>query len=73
MTVEVQLKINNDPRLKAFIREYPIWYKKLNRDPSLFQDFVNDMKNKYKLTTSDRISRVLDNIGMLEAFINVLK
>ena len=32
MTVDLQLKINSDPRLKSFIRENPVWYKRLNRN-----------------------------------------
>ena len=54
MTIDIQLKINSDQRLKMFIRQYPNWYKLLNRNPLLFNDFVNDMKEKYKITTSDR-------------------
>ena len=73
MTVEVQLKINADPRLKSFIRDYPIWYKRLNRNPRLFKEFVSDMKNKYKITTSDKLNRTLDSINMLQTFLDVLK
>lgn len=73
MTVELQLKINSDPRLKSFIREYPYWYKYLNRNPLLYKDFVNDMKEKYKLTTSDRINKTLNSISMLQTFLEVLK
>ena len=73
MTVEVQLKINSDPRLSSFIREYPIWYKRLNRNPDLFKEFVLDMKDKYKIKTSDRINKALNNIGMVQAFLDVLK
>lgn len=73
MTVELQLKINSDPRLKTFIREYPNWYKLLNRNPNLYNDFVNDMKQKYKLTTSDKLNKTLNSISMLQAFLEVLR
>ena len=73
MTVELQLKINSDQRLKQFIRQYPNWYKLLNRNPYLYKDFVNDMKEKYKLTTSDKINKTIDNISMLQSFLEVLK
>jgi len=73
MRVELQLKINNDPRLKTFIREYPYWYKILNRNPLAYKAFVNDMKEKYKLTTSDRLNKTLDSISMLQTFIEVLR
>lgn len=73
MTVELQLKINSDQRLKRFIRENPIWYKKLNRNPDLFNEFVLDMKDKYKLKTSDKINKTLNSISMMQAFLEVLK
>ena len=34
---------------------------------------VQDMKEKYKLTTSDRINNALNSIGMLQSLIDVLK
>lgn len=73
MTIDVQIKINSDPKLQSFIREYPIWYKRLNRDPRLFKEFTYDMKDKYKIKTSDKINRTLSNISMLQAFLDVLK
>lgn len=73
MTVDLQLKINSDQRLKMFLREYPYWYKTLNRNPQAYKDFVNDMKEKYKLTTSDKLNKTLNNIGMLQTFLEVLR
>lgn len=73
MTIDIQMKINNDMRLKSFIRENPIWYKKLNRNPNAFKDFTLDMKDKYKLKFSDKLNKTLDNITMLEAFLEVMK
>ena len=73
MTIETQLEISSDLMLIRFIREYPIWYKYLNRNPDLFNNMVQDMKEKYKLTTSDRINNALNSIGMLQSLIDVLK
>lgn len=73
MTVDIQLKINSDPKLKQFIRQYPIWYKRLNRNPDLFKEFTLDMKDKYKLKTSDKINKTLNSISMLQAFLEVLR
>lgn len=73
MSIDIQIKIDNDPRLKNFIHENPIWYKRLNRNPNLYKDFVNDMKDKYKLKTSDKITKTLDSLSMFEAFLEVLK
>lgn len=73
MTVELQLKINSDTRLKSFIRQYPNWYKLLNRNPNLFKEFVQDMKVKYKITTTDKLNKTLDSITMFQTFLEVLK
>ena len=61
MTIDIQMRINNDSRLKTFIRENPIWYKYLNRNPDSFKYFISDMKKTYKLNTSDKISKTIDN------------
>ena len=71
MTIENQIKIASDPRLVSFIRENPYWYKILNRNPLLFNEFVSDMKNKYKLTPSDKINNALNSISMLQTFLDV--
>ena len=73
MTVDLQLKINSDQRQKMFIREYPIWYKILNRNPNMYNEFIKDMKEKYKITTVDKLNKTLNSISMLQAFIEVLK
>ena len=73
MTTELQLKISSDPRLVSFIRQYPIWYKRLNRNPLLFKDFNEDMKDKFKIRSSDRLNKTLENISMIQTFLNVLK
>lgn len=73
MTTELQIKINNDPRLVSFIRENPIWYKRLNRNPDLYREFISDMKDKYHLRPSDRFNKVLNDISMIQTFLSVLK
>lgn len=73
MTIENQIRLSNDQMLTRFIREYPIWYKRLNRNPDLFNDMIMNMKEKYKLTTSDRINNTLNSINMLKTFLDVLK
>ena len=73
MTYNLQNKINSDINLKRFLRENSYWYKILNRNENTFFEFVEDMKVKYKLTTSDKINRTIDSIGMLQSFLEVLK
>ena len=73
MIYDLQYKINSDINLKKFLREHSYWYKDLNRNPNSFKYFVEDMKVKYKLTTSDRIDKAINNISMIQSFLDVLK
>ena len=73
MTIDIQYRLSSNPLYIKFIREYSYWYKFLNRNPAYFNDFVKDMKNKYKLNPTDKLNRMLDNINMLQMFIDVLK
>ena len=73
MNLNTQFKIKNNPLLQKYIRENSYWYKYLNRNPDLFNYMVQDMKEQYKLTTSDRINNALNSIGMLQSLIDVLK
>ena len=73
MTIENQIRIARDPLLTRFIREYPIWYKRLNRNPLLFREFNEDMKDKFKIRPSDKLNKTLENISMIQAFLDVLK
>ena len=73
MTYYLQSKINSDINLKRFLRENSYWYKSLNRNENSFPQFVEEMKIKYKLTTSDKINRTIDNIVMIQSLLEVLK
>ena len=73
MSLDLILKINSDPIQKQFLRENSYWYKYLNRSNTYYKDFINDMKKKYKLTTQDKINKVINNINMVNTFLDVLK
>lgn len=73
MTYDIWYKIDNDINLKKFLRENSYWYKQLNRDSNNFNNFVSAMKVKYKLTTEDRINKMIDNMEMIQSLLDVLK
>ncbi len=73
MSFDLQYKIMNDINLSKFLTEYSHWYKYLNRSDKYFNDFVYDMKDKYGLKTSDKFNKMLDNINMIQMFIEALK
>ena len=73
MSIELMNRINADINLKRFLRENSYWYKILNRNENAYMEFANDMKIKYKLTTTDKINRTIDNIGLIQSFLEVFK
>ena len=73
MNLNLQYKINQDPLQKQFLRENSYWYKYLNRNESYYKDFINDMKDKYKLKPSDKLNKMMDNINMIRTFLDVFK
>lgn len=73
MNIDIQMRINSDPRLKRFIRENSFWYKYLNRDPDNFRLFYNSMKDTYKLNTSDKISKTMENLSMIQSVLDIIK
>ena len=73
MTLDLQFKIKNNFNYQRFIRENPIWYKILNRDPMQFKNFTMEVKDKYELKFTDRLNKMMDNISTLQTFLDVLK
>ncbi len=73
MNLDILMNINKDPKQKQFLRENSYWYKYLNRSSIYYKDFINDMKQKYKLTTADKINKISDNLNMVRTFLDVLK
>ncbi len=73
MTLELQFKIKSNPDYIRYLRENSSWYKILNRDPSMFKKFIDNVKTEYQLRTSDRISRALNTIELFQNIVTNLK
>jgi len=73
MNINLQYKINQDPKQHQFLRENSYWYKYLNRGEIYYKDFIEDMKEKYKLRPTDRLNKMIDNMNMITSFLDVLK
>lgn len=70
MPLEIQMKLRNNPLYIKFIRENNIWYKRLIRNPKEFNNFIESMKSKYKLRTSDKVEKIADTIGIVSNLFN---
>lgn len=73
MSLDLQFKLKQNPLYIKFLREYSYWYKYLNRSDTYFKDFELEMKKIYKLNTSDKISKTLDTIEMIETLFSALQ
>lgn len=73
MDIRTQIMIRSNPNIYRFLREESYWYKYLNRNPNSMKDLEKAMKNKYKLTTEDRLEKVGNSISLLHSFMDVLK
>ncbi len=72
MRFEIQLKLKENPLYIKFIRENSQWYKILNRNPEMFNKMIDEMKEKYKLRTTDKINNVVDSVDLITKFIKVV-
>ncbi len=73
MKLNILMNINSEPLQKQFLREHSYWYKYLNRSDTYYKEFINDMKEKYKLTTADKLNKISNDINMFRTFLEVLK
>ncbi len=72
MRLDLQYRISQDEKQRTFLMENSYWYKYLNRTNNYYKDFLEDMKDKYKLKPEDKINRIIDNINMVKTFLDVL-
>ena len=73
MDLSVQFKLNENNLLHRYIRENSYWYKILNRNPSLISNMTDEMKDKYKVHTSDKIEEIGNKISMIESILKVFE
>lgn len=65
--------IKNNPVVYRFLREYPSWYKELNRSSEPLKIIEELAKKRYQLTTEDRMKKFSQGINLISNFIDVLK
>lgn len=45
----------------------------MNRSDEALKGFMDEVRDKYEMKTSDKINRLFDNINMFGAFLEALK
>ena len=73
MQLQNQIYFKNNIKEYNYLKENSWYIKDLNRGIKNYEDFVKDMKVKYKERTTDKINSALDNIGVISSVLDVLK
>ena len=71
MNYELKRKFDENPKYLELLRLNSNWYKILNRDYTKYDEFVKDMKIKYKLRTIDKIDNAIDMVDLVTKFISI--
>lgn len=73
MTLDIQFKLKSNPLYKQYLRQHSSWYRLLTRNPNLYKEFEEEVKDFYKLRPTDRINQMLDTIELLQTFMTSFK
>lgn len=71
MNTEIKKKLDANPKYLELLRMNSYWYKILNRDYTKYDEFIKDMKAKYKLRTIDKIDNAIDMVDLVTKFISI--
>lgn len=73
MDREVLEKLKKDEKYLKFLRENSYWYKKLNRSSKNYDEFIKEMKEKYKLRTIDKVDNIIDSVDLITKILDASK
>ena len=73
MELSIKIIIDSHPNYKLYLRNNSYWYKILNRNPELINNFIEEVKDKYKLRFTDKVNNLIDKIDMVERFMGALR
>ena len=73
MELELQYKIKNTKNYYNYLKENSYYIKRLNRSSKEFSNFDNFVKDRYGLRVSDKISKTIDNIDLINTLLKAIK
>jgi hypothetical protein len=73
MREEINEYLRLQPQLKEFLREQPIWYRKLGRNPHDFQSFEISALHYYKKTIPHRVEQFSHSIQMANMMMSMFQ
>ena len=66
-------KIRENEKLLDHLKEQSYWLKELNRNPTSYKAFVEQMKIIYKERPTDKISSAIDSIDIISTLIDTIE
>lgn len=73
MQINALIELKKDTKMWELLKINSYWVKTLNRNSLSVKKFKDDMKIKYRLRTTDKISDAIDNIDIISNVLNALK
>lgn len=73
MQVNALTELKKDPKMVELLKYNSYWLKELNRDATSIKRYKSDMKAKYHLRATDKISDAIDNIDIISNVLSALK
>ena len=73
MQLGTRIIIEQNPNLKRYIKENSYWYRYLNRDSNYLKLMYQEMKKQYKLTSTDRLEKINNNMKLISEIFKILK
>ena len=59
--------------MAELLKQNSYWFKELNRKDENYKNFVEQMKEKYHLKVTDKISDAIDNIDLISSILDSIK
>ena len=72
MIYQVQLLLKTNHLLRRYLREHSWYYKDLVRNPLFVKELMNLMKKEYQLTFPDRLTKITNEMHLLNSVMDVL-
>ncbi|HHX79587.1 MAG TPA: hypothetical protein GX692_00780 [Acholeplasmataceae bacterium] len=72
MRDEIILKLYANEQYLDYLRRHPKWYYFLDLDPQYFSEFERVVKKALKLTTSDRLETLKNQVNFAGSLIKYL-
>lgn len=71
MRRELIYQLDQNLELKQYLRQHPVWYKKLARRPDLYSEMQAEADDFYGKSFPKRIEKISQGLGMLNMMLEI--